>query len=241
MDGLDVIGPYGDIDFAGLRTSLTQDPGLDLDGFFAMHPGLVSLMPLWQQEELAFVQAVSTPYRDRRSHFDGQDLLEAGTMGLGERRDGWLNRLLQLQSGLSARTSFAVGQGELLLMQGQAPVSDWSPDADLSLTPQAERLARVMMQNDPLFAAALTEALELSRSGAQDLLSDESGEGPEQKRDIGMMEMPRVSRGKAHLKLAEFTAKQLRGETRVASFSLNGWDTHSRQTHSPGCSAPTVE
>lgn len=80
-----------------------------------------------------------------------------------------------------------------------------------------------MMQDDPLFAAALTEALELSRSGAQDLLSDESHEGSEQKRDIGMMEMPRVSRGnKAHLKLAEFTAKQLRGETRVLSFSLNG-------------------
>ncbi len=80
-----------------------------------------------------------------------------------------------------------------------------------------------MMQDDPLFAAALTEALELSRSGAQDLLSDESHEGSEQKRGIGMMEMPRVSRSnKAHLKLAEFTAKQLRGETRVASFSLNG-------------------
>lgn len=29
--------------------------------------------------ELAFVHATSTPYRDKRSHFDGQDLLEAGT------------------------------------------------------------------------------------------------------------------------------------------------------------------
>ncbi|KTF06585.1 hypothetical protein MGSAQ_001919, partial [marine sediment metagenome] len=29
--------------------------------------------------QLAFAPAVSTPYRDKRSHFDGQTMLEAGT------------------------------------------------------------------------------------------------------------------------------------------------------------------
>jgi uncharacterized protein (DUF1501 family) len=36
-------------------------------------------------------------------------------------------------------------------------------------------------------------------------------------------------RGQGHQKLAEFTAEKLRGESRIAAFSLNGWDTHSAQ------------
>ncbi|MGR3621538.1 DUF1501 domain-containing protein [Pseudophaeobacter sp.] len=231
MDGLDLLRPYGDPNYAGLRPTLgggpdgAAQPGLDLDGFFALHPALAPLMPLWRQEELGFVQAVSTPYRDRRSHFDGQDLLEAGTTGLGERHDGWLNRLLQLQSGTAARTAFAIGYGELQLLQGAAPVSDWSPDADLRLSPQAERLAGLLMQEDPLFASALSEALILSRNDTE---PEQAAEMEEM--DMSAMEMPKPSRGKAHLKLAEFAAEQLRGETRIASFSLNGWDTHSRQS-----------
>ena len=32
-----------------------------------------------------------------------------------------------------------------------------------------------------------------------------------------------------HLSLAQFAAGRLRGETRIASFSVNGWDTHDNQ------------
>ncbi|UWS78789.1 DUF1501 domain-containing protein [Phaeobacter sp. G2] len=240
MDGLDAIRPYGDPDFAGHRPGLVRQggleagPDLDLDGFFALHPDLAEVMPLWQQGELAFVQAVSTPYRDRRSHFDGQDLLEAGTMGLGERRDGWLNRMLQVQNRPTDRTAFAIGHGELQLLHGAAPVSDWAPDAELALSPQAEQLAGVLMQEDPLFSAALSEALALSRSDMAPGRTGGAGDMTQAASTGGMMEMPRASRGQAHLKLAEFAAKQLRGETRVASFSLNGWDTHSRQKRNLG-------
>ena len=76
---------------------------LDLDGFFGLHLGLSGLHPLWQSGELAFVHATSTPYRDKRSHFDGQDLLEAGTspdLPSAHLRDGWLNRMLQAMPGL---------------------------------------------------------------------------------------------------------------------------------------------
>ena len=82
MDGLDVVQPYGDAGTSpalrpGLRSGRAQG-ALDLDGFFALHPALAPLLPLWRRGELGFVHAVSTPYRDKRSHFDGQDLLEAG-------------------------------------------------------------------------------------------------------------------------------------------------------------------
>ena len=93
LDGLDAVRPYGAPEFGNVRGGMLGEvnPGeLDLDGFFALHPAMASLMPLWKAGELGFVHAVSTPYRDKRSHFDGQDILEAGTGSLegGKARDG---------------------------------------------------------------------------------------------------------------------------------------------------------
>jgi Uncharacterized protein conserved in bacteria len=81
LDGLAAFAPYGDRAFAGLRPTLAPHPdrgAIDLDGRFALHPTLAPLAPLWERGELAAVHAVSTPYRDKRSHFDGQDVLENG-------------------------------------------------------------------------------------------------------------------------------------------------------------------
>ncbi|NVK16016.1 MAG: DUF1501 domain-containing protein [Rhodobacteraceae bacterium] len=229
MDALDVVQPYGDPDYPGLRQSLSGGPdagSADLDGFYALHPGLAPLLPLWRAGQLGFVQAVSTPYRDRRSHFDGQDLLEAGTAGPGQAEGGWLNRLLQLVPGAEARTAFAIGQERMLLMEGGAPVSQWAPGAGLVMSPQAERLAGLLMEEDPLFHAALNEALELTR---QDL-SLGAGGGVSDAEDM-MMSMMEAPKGKAHAEVAAYAAQQLRGGSRIAAFSLNGWDTHQRQAN----------
>ncbi|WP_293575658.1 DUF1501 domain-containing protein [Phaeobacter sp.] len=219
MDALDVIQPYGDPAYAALRPGLAGGPdhgGLDLDGYFALHPGLAGLMPMWHADQLAFVQAVSTPYRNKRSHFDGQDVLEAGTPGVHQSRDGWLNRLLQILPGSEARTAFAIGQEDMKLLHGAAAVSQWSPDAALALSPQAERLAALMTEGDPLFHGALAEALELTRdassvSGGQTGQSGGAGRRP------------------PHQRIADYAAQQLRGDSRIAAFSINGWDTHNRQ------------
>lgn len=209
MDGLDVVQPYGAPEFASLRADLkpgVKNGALDLDGFFALNPALAPLMPLWRQEELGFVHAVSTPYRDKRSHFDGQDLLEAGTPTLSGVRDGWLNRMLGQLPGVEPRTAFAIGHGEMKVLEGPVDVADWAPDADLEISPQAMQLAELVMQDDPAFHAALNEAMMLTGSGGG------------------------AERGKPHVKVAEFAAEQLRGDTRVASFSINGWDTHRQQS-----------
>ncbi|MEO0655551.1 MAG: twin-arginine translocation pathway signal, partial [Pseudomonadota bacterium] len=122
MDGLDAVRPVGDRNFAEARPGVGGD-GLALDGFYEMHPGLGALAPLWQAGELGFVQAVSTPYRDKRSHFDGQDMLEAGTDTLAGVRDGWLNRMLQAVPGITAQTSYAIGRNDMRLLQGSADVA----------------------------------------------------------------------------------------------------------------------
>ena len=226
MDGLDVVRPVGDPDFAALRrATLGREPGLPLDGFFEMHPALGRLMPLWRAGDLGFVHAVSTPYRSGRSHFDGQDLLEAGSTEAGAARGGvrggWLNRMLQAVPGITGETTYAIGRSQSLLTDGPAPVSSWSPEAQLRLSPQAERLLELVHHDDPIFREASTEAIRLAALMADSAEAVEEG-------DAMMGELAGV--GGAHVELARFAADRLREEARIATFSLNGWDTHANQS-----------
>ena len=216
MDGLDAVQPIGDPAFRGLRPLLAAPEGvLPLDGFWGLHPALAPLLPLWQAGEFGAVHAVSTPYRDRRSHFDGQDILEAGTPGLtGEaRRDGWLNRLLAAVPGITAETAYAIGREEMLILSGRAPITRWTPEARLHLSPQARQLIEVVQLDDPLFRNALLQALDIVDGIEQDGMAGGS------------------TGGAGHIRLASFAASRLRAETRIASFSLSGWDTHGRQAN----------
>lgn len=226
MDGLDALRPVGDPGFAALRSDMAPD-AVGLDGYWALHPSLAPFAPLWEAGEFGAVHAVSTPYRDKRSHFDGQDILEAGLPDLsrGGLRDGWLNRVLQLKPGLEAEIAFAVGREELLILSGDAPMSRWSPEADLRLSPQARLLLDRVYHDDPLFQQASFEALQIVESlDAAKVMAEETEEM------MGADPMMAQVRGRGeHLQLAEFAATRLRGDTRIASFSLGGWDTHVRQ------------
>ena len=213
MDGLDVLRPIGDPDFSRHRPTLGTTQGAqDLDGFFALNDALGALMPLWRAKELGFAHAVSTPYRDKRSHFDGQDLLETGrndpdgTPKAGQ--SGWLNRALALLPNARLETAFSVGAARMQLLDGDRPYSAWNPGAELALSPQAEALLTRIYADDPLFAASARRAMALSGQ------SDGMGGG----------------RAEAAKNLAAFAAERLNEETRIAGFSIGGWDTHSGQS-----------
>jgi uncharacterized protein (DUF1501 family) len=215
MDGLDVVQPRGDADFARLRPTLSQGEALDLDGFFALNAGLGGLMPLWQAGQLGFVQAVATPYRDGRSHFTGQDLLEAGTgqdVPLQSFRDGWLNRMLQAVPGVRAETAYAVGRDEMKVLAGPAAYRAWAPETDLDLSPQARLLLDHVYHDDALFRDSAAEAMELAL-------------------DEGMsMDGMRPQKGRGLGPVVDFVADRLLEESRIAAFSVTGWDTHRGQS-----------
>ena len=216
MDGLDVFQPYGDPALRGLRQTLSPGPdggAPDLDGFFALHPTLAPLMPLWQAGELAFAPAVSTPYRDKRSHFDGQDMLEAGTgtdVEAMRMRDGWLNRLLQAMPGAQSETAYSVGLDDMRILDGAAPAKSWAPQTRFRLSAQGQRLLAHVWHDDPLFRPAGEQALEIINDG---LARVDAEAGPARDAEA----------------LARFAADRLNGETRIASFSISGWDSHARQ------------
>jgi len=215
MDGLDAVQPYGDRNLSGLRKTLSRGEAggaSDLDGFYALHPELAELMPLWDAGELGFAHAVSTPYRNKRSHFDGQDFLENGGSApngdLTEARDGWLNRLLTLIPGAAAETAFSVGRQRMLLLQGAMEVSSWSPDSDLNLSSEARATVEGLYAADDPFRLSAQEAFILSE------------------KVNGAMNPGQAAKAAS---LAGFAADRLNEATRIAAFSIGGWDTHRNQ------------
>ena len=211
MDGMGVIQPYGERGFSAMRPSLALGPDrlADLDGFFGLHDAFHPLLPLWQAGELGFVHAVSTPYRSKRSHFDGQDFLENGGHSrdgeMTAARDGWLNRALGLIPGADAKTAIAVGRDHMILLDGANQSGSWSPTNELTLKDDERQLLSRIYAADPLFTDALKGAESLSNVS-----------GTPAKRETSKS-------------VAGFAAEILNGEGRIAAFSLNGWDTHRNQ------------
>jgi uncharacterized protein (DUF1501 family) len=230
MDGLDVVRPIGDRNYATYRDNIDTTGQTHLSGMFALHPGLANLAPLWDANELGFVHAVSTPYRDKRSHFDGQDLLEAGYANLHQYQStsdpsGWLNRLLTLMPNVQSETAFAIGQEHLIMMQGDEKHSSWSPGRSLLMSQQGIGLLERVYETDPLFHASAQVAIELSAEGMDGIDMDDDGM---------MQQMMRQNLKSARLstrskELAKFAADQLKQDTRIAAFSIGGWDTHNNQ------------
>jgi len=130
MDGLNVVVPFAEPNYYRLRPTIaipqpqsgSLDAALDLDGFFGLHPSLQPLQALFQNGQLAIVQAVGSP-DPTRSHFDAQDFMESGTPGVKATDDGWLNRAMQSMPEDSASPFRAVAFGPYLprTLAGSAP------------------------------------------------------------------------------------------------------------------------
>jgi uncharacterized protein (DUF1501 family) len=129
VDGLNVVVPYGERDYYRRRPTIAiPRPGdgvegaLDLDGFFAFHPRLAPLVPLYRNGALAVVHACGSP-DSTRSHFDAQDYMESGTPGVKSTDDGWLNRTLKAERVGDASPFRAVALAPALprSLQGSAP------------------------------------------------------------------------------------------------------------------------
>jgi len=99
-DGLNIVVPFSEQNYYRLRPSIAipqpkrggADCAIDLDGYFALHPSLEPLEPLFHKNQIAIVHATGSP-DPTRSHFDAQDYMESGTSGKVT-GDGWLNRAL---------------------------------------------------------------------------------------------------------------------------------------------------
>ncbi len=230
VDGLSMVMPYGDSGYAAVRPSIGLQPprrgeserATDLDGFFAFHPALAPLVPLWESRALAVVHACGSP-DTTRSHFDAQDYMESGTPGVKSTTDGWLARAVATRPARS--TPFrAVAIGPALPRTLQGDVG--------AISMQSLDRFDVRTGND---GTARQGFESLYEQGVRDLLH---GTGRETFDAVKILkrarasriapangaEYPRVPLGEALRQIAQLIKANVGLE--VAFADMQGWDTH---------------
>jgi uncharacterized protein (DUF1501 family) len=127
MDGLSVVVPYGDPDYANLRPTIGLNSGQVLagDGYFGLHPALAPLVPFWTAGTFGAVQACGLPAPDR-SHFQATEEMEKAAFN-SSLRTGWLDRMLGVR-GVSNSSFQAMEVGNSL-----PPDSLLGPNPSLAL------------------------------------------------------------------------------------------------------------
>jgi uncharacterized protein (DUF1501 family) len=208
-DGLHIVAPTGDPQFAGIRGDFAQDltAGAKLGAFFTLHPALAETARMYAAREALFVHAVASPYRDR-SHFDGQNVLETGGTAAYKLKDGWMNRLLVLLPQDDAK-ALALSDTVPMALRGSHEVGSYAPSK--LPNPSDDLLARVasLYEPDPQLHGLWSTAMETRMTAG-----GVSGAGGQNGATIGAL-----------------AAKMLAGETgvRIAMIETNGWDTHAAQ------------
>jgi uncharacterized protein (DUF1501 family) len=234
VDGLAMVPPYGDPAYVALRPSIGIAPprpgdagsAVDLDGFFALHPALSDLAPLWRNRTLAVVHACGSP-DTTRSHFDAQDYMEAGTPGVKSTPDGWLARATNaLSPPVSPFRAVALGGALPRSLQGDAGAISMSS------------LTRFDVRAGAGTASARRGFESLYEEGVRDLLHGtgrETFEAVKILRGAGAAqipvdhgaEYPRHPFGSAMKQIAQLIKADVGLE--VAFADMQGWDTHVAQ------------
>ena len=237
VDGLNVVAPVGDANYARLRPTIGlalpgQEGGaLDLDGYFGLHPALTPLLPLWQQKKLAFVHASGSP-DPTRSHFDAQDYMESATPGRKSTPDGWMNRLVALLPGVST-PSRALSIGPLMprILSGAAaamnlPSGAAATRADVLDRPAVGSAFDQMYAGHERFGRAYLEG----RSAHRDVMQASMSSAEMQAADNGAPLPNGFPDDAARLAALMRTNPKIE----LAFVALGGWDTHARQGAATG-------
>jgi len=245
-DALNVVVPHGDAAYYRQRPNIAiPRPGaasgaagaIDLDGFFALHPALAPMKPLWDMGILAPVHAVGSP-SSTRSHFDAQDYMETGTPDQKGTRDGWLNRYLAVRGTCEAGCTHAA-----------AP----SPFRAVAMTPQTPRMLEgptptiAMSSLDQFTVRATGSAVDrleaLYRTGTADVVHAAGGEmfeavkilkaaNPQRYLPEHGAAYPASPFGQRLRQIAQLVKADVGLE--VAFADVGGWDTHVNQGASTG-------
>jgi uncharacterized protein (DUF1501 family) len=230
LDGLAAVAPVGDPDYETARGGLIipahgPEAGLPIGNFFALNPNMPALHSLIVRGDAAIVHATATPYR-KRSHFDGQDVLESGQPGPDRLETGWLNRLIgTLQPGdpVRAGSALALSEAVPLVMRGPQKVVTWTPAGFPDASSDTRlRLLDLYNHTDTRLARLLEDALALEGiAGAQ---SDMAAVMAEIGADLSGI-------SKRFTEIAAAAGKLLAQDDgpRIAALSYPGWDTHRGQ------------
>lgn len=235
VDGLSVVAPYGDREYAASRPQIAlpapgaEDGLIRLDSLFGLHPALSALKPRWDGGQLAFVHASGSP-DPTRSHFDAQDYLESGTPGRKSTPDGWMNRLLATLPGEPSPTrAINLGQTPPRIFAGPASV------ATLGLGPNAMQRRAIdnpqlqaglakLYAGDAQLSSTLRDTTEGRSEMARNMSSGMAG-GMDASADAGAPSARSFAADARRLG----TLIRKDPHTQLAFTAVGGWDTHVNQ------------
>jgi uncharacterized protein (DUF1501 family) len=234
MDGLNAVIPHGDADYYHHRTSIaipepedgSAKTGIDLDGFFGLHPSLLPLKDLWDEKALAIVHAVGSP-DPTHSHFDAMDYMERGTPGEKSIPTGWIGRHLQTAPWQNDSPFRAIGMGGVMQasLRGPVPVTSLQSIADFHLQGDSSQLSDIRQRLAALYSLGSSlDAKAEDTFDAMDLLSkvDVSNYSP-----ASGAKYPETEFGMAMKQIAQISKAEIGLE--VACVDIGGWDTHNAE------------
>jgi uncharacterized protein (DUF1501 family) len=246
VDGLSMVVPYADPFYYQSRQEISLAPPMqaggvnnvmDLDGYFGLNPALSALLPIYKAGHLAPIQACGSP-NDSRSHFDSQDLMEAGVDFDKSVQEGWLNRLAPFCPEDAAKAS----PFQAVSMTPVIPRSLQGPQETMAI----HDLDTFGMRNDiyvPMHGGK-AEGFESMYSQAIDTVLH--GEARESFDAIGMLKAIRSkpyvpSNGAVYPsdpfgKNLKQIAQLIKGNVgmQIAFAEIQGWDTHANQGNAQG-------
>lgn len=234
MDGINAVIPHGDGDYYQHRSALaipepedgSDQTGIDLDGFFGLHPSLLPLKDLWDEKSLAIVHAVGSP-DPTHSHFDAMDYMERGTPGEKSIPTGWIGRHLQTAPWQNESPFRAIGMGGVMqaALRGPIPVTTLKSISDFHLQGDVSQLTEIRARLESLYNLGSTlDAEAMETFNAVDMLDkiDVTNYTPS-----GAAAYPETEFGMAMKQVAQIAKAEIGLE--VACVDIGGWDTHNQQ------------
>jgi uncharacterized protein (DUF1501 family) len=229
VDGLNMVIPHAEPAYYALRPSIaiprpngTENAAIDLDGRFGLHPSLRGLKRLWDERQLAIVEAVGSP-DPTRSHFDAQDYMESGTPGVKATADGWLNRALTAEPHPPALRAVSLSSDVPRTLRGHNPVVAVGNINDFQIKdPQAAAafVALYAGSTDQILngtARETFEAIRIMQSIEKTPYAPANGARyPNGRLGQSMQQIARLIKGGVGLE--------------VAFADVGGWDTHVNET-----------
>ena len=219
MDGLSAFPLLGDKNLIKQRPSIWTDGYFETGSEFGIHPALKSFSNMWSEGEATIVHAVGASQYSGRSHFEGQNILEAGNNIPYAKHTGWLGRALDLANASYQGT--AMDLPIPLILRGAGNLESRSPSYFPPPSPDLLFELAKLNQEDPLISDIFFK-LATRRSNEKSLkremkLSESKNEWANMALDV--------------LDLASIAGRELksRDELKIAVFDYHGFDTHSAQ------------
>ena len=215
MDGLCAVPPLGDTALRSARRDLLINDHLSLNPFFGLHPSLKSFGEMLANDEATVIHATAFPYT-KRSHFEGQNIVETGVVTPFSSKTGWLGRAMEL-AGVGGRS---LSLDTPLLVRGDMAVEAYYPsNMRGSAVPNMEIL-------EVLKSIYEGDALETTEVLQQQLAASRNA--------------PRVRDPEG---LATFAGKKMQEAhgPKVAVIRVNQFDTHANQGTEEGLQAEQLE